>query len=476
MMAYPQDDKRVGSITAMLAVNDVPRLLRRPPHTEEWPTTPVPPCRHTTLKRWIPLDLVQNTAEYLGRVPSLLSFRGVSTGWQDAVSDAVGFLNGRCWTRLGKDGPLWRSLCLDDADVVARCALLCLAPRLKWFDWYMADQLDFALRLLGENNTVLTNLSLGELHRDDSKRTMDLRPALSGLRNCHVLKTLYLPGCGVTDAGIRGLELILTLENLNLGRCTRVTDVNFLRNCRALKWLNLALTSATDAGIRGLELIPTLEELNLRECEQITDVSFLQNCRALKKLVLTYTNVTDAGIRGLELIPTLEDLDLACCRISDVRCLRDCRALKLLTLWDSNVTDAGIRGLELIPTLEIFDLALCERITDVSGLRYCRSLKKLHLASTSVTDKGIWGVELIPTLEELNLRRCRRITDVNFLRNCRALKTLHLQSTKVTDAGIRGLELIPTLVVLNLCECHQLGDLSALRNRWARLDITTLLL
>jgi hypothetical protein len=112
----------------------------------------------------------------------------------------------------------------------------------------------------------------------------------------------------------------------------------------------------------------------------------------------------------------------------------------------------------------------------VSGLRHCRSLKKLHLASTFVTDTGIWGLELIPTLEELNLYRCMQVTDVNFLRNCRALKTLSLQSTNVTDAGIRGLELIPTLVVLNLCECRQLRDLSALRNRWARLDITTLLL
>jgi hypothetical protein len=308
MMAYPQDDKRVGSITAMLAVNDAPRLLRRwRPHTEEWPTTFAPPCRHTTLKRWIPLDLVQNAAEYLGRVASLLSFRGVSTGWQGAVSDAVGFLNGRCWTRLRNGGPLWTSLRLNDAAVVARFALLCLGPRLKWFDGCMADQLDYALRLLGENNTVLTHLLLRKIHLDDSKRTMDLRR----LRNCHVLKTLYLTDSKVTDAGIRGLELIPTLKNLNLGCCTRVTDVSFLRTCRALKWLNLALTSATDAGIRGLELIPTLEELSLYQCSQITDVSFLQNCRVLKKLVLTWTSVTDAGIRGLELIPTLEDLDLS---------------------------------------------------------------------------------------------------------------------------------------------------------------------
>jgi hypothetical protein len=39
-------------------------------------------------KRWIPADLVQNTAEYSGSVASLVSFRGVSPVWQVAVSDA----------------------------------------------------------------------------------------------------------------------------------------------------------------------------------------------------------------------------------------------------------------------------------------------------------------------------------------------------------------------------------------------------
>jgi hypothetical protein len=90
------------------------------------------------MRPFIPADLVQNTAEYLGRVAGLLSFRGVSIEWQGAVSDAVGFLNGRCWTRLecneyfsrlGSD-ELWARLRLDDAAVVARCAVLCLRPRL----------------------------------------------------------------------------------------------------------------------------------------------------------------------------------------------------------------------------------------------------------------------------------------------------------------------------------------------------------
>jgi hypothetical protein len=187
-------------------------------------------------KRWIPADLVQNTAEYSGSVASLVSFRGVSSMWQDAVSDAVGFLNGRCWTQLEEksDGPLWRSLCLDRPTAVARCALLCLGRRLETLTWrYVADQLDFPLQLLGENNTVLTTLSLDEY-----------------------------------------------------GDCEQTADVSRLQSCRALKQLDLSHSSVTDAGIRGLELIPTLEILNLGGCKQITDVSCLQSCRALKQLVL----------------------------------------------------------------------------------------------------------------------------------------------------------------------------------------------
>jgi hypothetical protein len=54
---------------------------------------PQPTVRRGSRERRIPADFVQNTAEYLGRVAGLhLSFRGVSTEWQDAVSGAVGFI------------------------------------------------------------------------------------------------------------------------------------------------------------------------------------------------------------------------------------------------------------------------------------------------------------------------------------------------------------------------------------------------
>jgi hypothetical protein len=318
-------------------------------------------------KRWIPADLVQNTAEYSGRVAGFLSFRGVSTMWQGAVSDAFGFLNGRCWTRLRFYSPLLVTLCLDDGAAGDRCVLLCLGPRLET----LADHFPFPSGLLGEENNALTTLTLRH-------GTTDVR----GLKNCRALKTFRFASdsvrdASVTDADIRGLELIPALEDIEVQRCSQVTDVSCLRDSRVLKKLNLRYTSVTDAGICGLELIPTLEDLNLTGT-RVTDVSRLRDSRALKKLNLSYSGVTDAGIRGLELVPTLEDINLdGCTRVTDVSCLRNSRALKKLNLTCTGVTNAGIRGLELIPTLVVLQLQSCNQVHDLSALRNRPSLRIL---------------------------------------------------------------------------------------------------
>jgi hypothetical protein len=264
-------------------------------------------------KRWIPADLVQNTAEFSGSVASLVSFRGVSSEWQDAVSDAVGFLNGRCWTQLEEesDGPLRRSLCHGHPTADARRALLCQGHRLETLTWrYVGDQLDFPLRLLvGENNTVLTTLILGE--DSGCRQTADV-----SLQSCRALTRLDLAHSSIANAGICDLEhnRTNTLEELHFWFCKAITNVNCLQTCRALKKLCLVGSRVTNFGIRGLELIPTLEELDLQHCRAIKDVSRLQSCRALKKLNLVFTNVTNEGIRGLDLIPTLEVLNLWGCK------------------------------------------------------------------------------------------------------------------------------------------------------------------
>jgi hypothetical protein len=208
-------------------------------------------------KRWIPADLVQNTAEYSGSVASLVSFRGVSSAWQDAVSDAVGFLNGRCWTQFEEDSDArcgCRFVSITPT-VVARCALLCLGHRLETLTWrYVADQLDFPLQLLGENNTVLTTLTLEEY--GPCKQTADV----SRLQSCRALKKLDLTHCNVTNAGMRGLELIPTLEELNLWGCKRNNGRELLAKLSRPEAARPRFHQRDDAGIRGLELIHTLED------------------------------------------------------------------------------------------------------------------------------------------------------------------------------------------------------------------------
>jgi serine/threonine protein kinase/Leucine-rich repeat (LRR) protein len=283
----------------------------------------------------------------------------------------------------------------------------------------------------------------------------------SAIQTCSTLLSLQLER--TTDLGIHGLELIPTLEELNLSGCAQATNVSCLRTCRALRILNLKGTDVTDAGIRGLELIPTLEVLDLSWCQKVTNVSCLETCRALRKLDLAHSNVTDAGIRGLETIPALEELSLSgCAQATNVSCLETCRALRKLDLSGTGVTDVGLHGLERILRLEELTLAHCKHTTDVSRLGCFPALRKLCLKGTHVTDAGIVGLGHIRKLEQLSLHGCRQVTDVSCLQHCRTLRHLDLSKSHVTDAGICKLAFIPTLEDLDLSDCVNTGSVNCL--------------
>jgi Leucine-rich repeat (LRR) protein len=443
---------------------------------------------HST-RPFIPTDLVQNTAEYLGRVAGLLSFRGVSTEWEGAVSDAVGFLNGRCWNRLEWNdnsspravGELWTRLRLDDAAVVARCAVLCLRQRLEtvtcgWSPW-------IPLRLLGGTNDTLVTLSLhGALPLDD----------LSCLLDYMALRELSLQSIQVTNESFAGLgPLLARLHKLDLSGCTQLKAISNLAPATSLRELNLV-----DSGVeslQGLEKLVALETLDvtnigtedlsvLLQCPQLVtlsakgDISALESIihaaapslvdcrlhidrplRALdsrslsclrRSTVLKFRDLNNASLQGLEAMPSLELLDLSQTRVDDVRSLAGCRALRELKLAGSFVTDLGIVGLERIATLEVLNLAACKHITSVTSLRHCTALRELILVGTSVTDAGIAGLECIVTLTALSLVNCNLITSVSSLRHSPSLRELNISFTAVTAAGTTGLDEIGTLQCL----------------------------
>jgi Leucine-rich repeat (LRR) protein len=467
-----------------------------------------------SMSPFLPADLVQNTAEYLGRVAGLLSFRGVSTEWQGAVSDAVGYLNGRCWNRLeckereylGSFLPvdsdeLWVRLRFDSATVVTNCAVLCLRLRLETIQCgrsWMRTCFPPPNYLLGETHEALLTLNLRS----------ELRPPdeLSRLLGCVALRELSLQGTRVTNEVFARLgPLLPQLYKLDLSGCLQLKAISNLAPATSLRELNLAYSSVEC--LQGLEKLVALETLDMNDIST-TDLSILRYCPRLVTLsangdisalesiihaapsslidcrlridrpvraldprslsclrcstVLKFRDVDNASVQGLQELPALEQLELERTGVDDVRLLAGCRALRELKLTSSLVTDVGIIGLERIATLEALKLAHCRHITSVTSLRHCTALRELILDETSVTDAGIAGLECIVTLTKLSLVYCNFITSVSSLRHSPSLRELDLFDTAVTAAGVEGLDEIGTLQYLKAGGRTQL-DASTLR-------------
>jgi Leucine-rich repeat (LRR) protein len=444
---------------------------------------------------------VQNTAECLGRVAGFLSFRGVSTEWQGAVSDAVGFLNGRCWDRLECNeyfspvvsDELRARLRLEEATAVARCAVLCLRQRLESV---VCNWSSFPLRLLGETNETLVTLSLHA-----ALPVVDL----SGLLGCVALRELSLQGTQVTNESFAGLgPLLARLHKLDLRGCQQLQAISYLAPATSLRELNLADSGVAD--LRGLEKLVALETLDvtdictedlsiLRQCPRLVTLSAKADISALESIfhaaarslvdcrlhidhsmraldlrsssclrrciVLKFSDLDNASLQGLEEIPSLERLDLSHTGVDDVRSLAGCPVLRELMLQGSVVPDVGITGLERIATLEVLSLAHCKHITSVTSLRHCTALRELLLDGTYVTDSGIAGLECVVTLTKLSLANTK-ITSVSSLRRCPSLRQLDFSNTGVTAAGMTGLDEIGTLQCLKASGRAQL-DASTLR-------------
>jgi Leucine-rich repeat (LRR) protein len=479
--------------------------LARPQPSAENESHSQPIAREGSMKRDIPTDIVQNTAEYLGRVTSFLSFRGVSTEWQSAVCDAVGYLNDRCWTRveLGKfnHGVLWTSLRVDEPIVVGRCAVLCLRPRLETVNWFPSESVDcpdniggsLPLKLLGENNTTLTMLKIDSNALVDSAHLIELRG----------LKCLRLQVPTLEDSMVPLIGTLQALEVLDLTH--PVTDLQGLRGLTALRELTLSSTSVTNGHFAGLEhVLAGLHSLDLSRCNRLTAITNLAPCVSLRKLNLARSDVH--GLQGLEKLVALETLDVTDICTNDFSILRHCPRLvtvsagiyhfahslddvqavvdstaHCLVKWSgfgphSFVCCTALRALHLrstdnvsigalaeIPALEILDLNTTF-VRDVSALACCRALRDLSLFRTRVTDAGIAGLERINTLEKLNLCLCHHLSSVTNLRHCTALRELNLGCTAITDAGIEGLGRISTLTTLSLDQCNMITSVSTLRH------------
>ncbi len=97
------------------------------------------------------------------------------------------------------------------------------------------------------------------------------------------------------------------MEALQLGSTAVKNVANFCAS-KSLKHLKLPYSQVTGAGTRGLELIPTLEDLDLSGTN-VSGVTHLAKSKSLKRINLCgWKDLTQDDVQGLMLIPTLESL------------------------------------------------------------------------------------------------------------------------------------------------------------------------
>ena len=269
---------------------------------------------------------------------------------------------------------------------------------------------------------------------------------------------LSFKGTGKTDAGLKELAGLKTLEALDL-QASDVSDAGLkeLAGLKSLHALYLGTTQVTDAGLKNLAGLTNLETLDLG-ATQVTGVGLkdLAGLKSLRTLYLRYDNLTDAGLKELAELQSLQTLGIENTKLTDARLkeLARLKSLQSLNLMDIQVTDAGLKELAGMKGLRSLTL-LGAQVTDagLKALARLKGLQELNLSSIQVTDAGLTdaGLKELAGLNELQslLLRSPQVTDAGLkeLAALKSLENLQLYDTKVTGAGMK---VLPRLRVVGI--------------------------
>ncbi|XP_073402134.1 uncharacterized protein [Dendrobates tinctorius] len=232
---------------------------------------------------------------------------------------------------------------------------------------------------------------------------------ISLIKACVCLQSLSMNGCNITDNAItallkrhykslKKLEIFgchalaakclisvaiecVRLENLNIGRIPKATDVCLAKiasNLHKITTLNLTgLNVVRDRAVHHIvKQCSKLENLTLSSCLQVTDVSLVE--------ISTYR-------------PTIKYLDLSGCKkVSDIGIQALARSCQQLRYLDLSSTSTGKRGVCLLASysyanLECLKLSFCTDVTADAIEKLCKNCKRLKVLH-------LYGCRLSPDL------------------------------------------------------------------------------
>jgi len=257
------------------------------------------------------------------------------------------------------------------------------------------------------------------------------------------LQELNLARCSsVTDKGLGYISGMTELTTLDLSYCKHISDAGIakLKSLKKLKSLNLNYCrSLTDKSLEHLAALKNLEVLHLRYCRNITEKGWaqLKSLPKLRELNLGYTSIDDAGLKAIAGIPTLKSLSLRSCK---------------------NVTAAGVKHLaDGKAKLETLSLAYVRSLNDsnISLLKDFRSLSSLNLRGLHLSERGLKHVAGLSKLRTLYLRYVP-VTDAGLkeLATMKSLEELTFRKALFTDKGLEHLRSLPELTSLEFAQCQ----------------------
>ena len=172
-------------------------------------------------------------------------------------------------------------------------------------------------------------------------------------------------------------------------------DLSYVARIGTLKRLDLSFTLVTDKGIKELEQLRQLEDLNLETAEALTDASmnYVKNIPTLRKLKVRGVDITDVGMPAIAQMTGLRSLDLSHTMLEDVGLenLPALTELEELYLGGDMITGINLNFLKLLPKLKKLSLDGIQRRN--AGACW----------TPRVTDLDLDTISLLSGLEDLDL-------------------------------------------------------------------------
>ncbi|KAI5068169.1 hypothetical protein GOP47_0016514, partial [Adiantum capillus-veneris] len=185
--------------------------------------------------------------------------------------------------------------------------------------------------------------------------------------NCSNLRNISVKCCKkLTDLGLKALHHCGSLESVNLGQASGLTDGSLIAICTGnplLKVLVAGYGQVSDRGLKAVASCMHMRELALNNCLRITNSGIKQiaeGCPMLRFISLSYCeHITDSGVISLA---------KGCPRLLKVR-LDGCRLLSNPSVRILSITNKKLRYLSMQHCMKLTD-DVFQHLLSASSLRF----------------------------------------------------------------------------------------------------------